>query len=66
MNALRQSSTLLRVSKVSGVPLYRVRSAMRELPDAGLAAAEGEIYAATGKGRAKPEERYSNNRRLKK
>ncbi|MCG8400045.1 MAG: hypothetical protein MJA84_00445 [Firmicutes bacterium] len=53
LNAMRQPATLEQVSTGSEVPLYRVRSVIRELLDAGLAAAKGELYQVTEQGMAK-------------
>jgi len=50
LEAMRQPAPLDQVSAGSGVPLYRVRSVIRELTDAGLAVVNGEIYTVTGKG----------------
>lgn len=50
LEAMRQTAPLNQVSAGSGVPLYRVRSVIRELLDAGLAAADGELYKVTEKG----------------
>lgn len=50
LSAMRQPATLEQVSRDSGVPLYRVRSVIRELLDAKLAAADGEMHSVTGLG----------------
>jgi len=50
LEAMRQPAPLDQVSSGSGVPLYRVRSVIRELLDAGLAHADGELYMVTEKG----------------
>ncbi len=56
INAMLQPATLEQVSRNSGLPLYRVRSVIRELLDAGLAEAGGDLYTATGTGIKKLEE----------
>ncbi len=53
LNAMREPATLEQVSAGSGVPLYRVRSVIRELLDAGLVVKNGEMYQATEQGIAK-------------
>jgi len=50
LEAMRQPAPLNQVSAGSGVPLYRVRSVIRELLDAGLANADGELYNITEQG----------------
>lgn len=50
LGAMLQPTPLDRVSAGAGVPLYRVRSVIRELVDAGLAEADGEMYTVTEKG----------------
>ncbi|KJS72480.1 MAG: hypothetical protein JL56_13235 [Desulfotomaculum sp. BICA1-6] len=50
LEAMRQPAPLNQVSTGSGVPLYRVRSVIRELLDAELAYADGELYQVTEKG----------------
>jgi predicted transcriptional regulator len=39
------------VAKSSGLPLFRVRSGLRELEQAGLTSANGEKYELTPKGK---------------
>lgn len=55
INAMRQPTTLAQVAQTSGIPLYRVRSVIRELIDANLVAYKGEIYTATELGLKKLE-----------
>ncbi|MCL5935347.1 MAG: helix-turn-helix domain-containing protein [Firmicutes bacterium] len=50
LNAMLLPATLDQISRDSGVPLYRVRSVIRELLDAGLVDVEGEMYSTTGPG----------------
>jgi len=50
LEAMRHPAPLNQVSAGSGVPLYRVRSVIRELLDAGLANADGELYKITEQG----------------
>jgi len=40
------------VADMTGLPLYRIRSAARELAEAGLAEEKNETYMATEAGRA--------------
>ncbi|MCL5006159.1 MAG: hypothetical protein M1404_06460 [Acidobacteria bacterium] len=40
------------VAEKTGLPLYRIRSAARELAEAGLAQQKNETYVATEAGRA--------------
>jgi len=41
------------IAKEAGLPLFRVRSSIRELLDAGFAEQKGEKYLTTEKGEAK-------------
>lgn len=41
------------VSRAAGVPLYRARSTLRELVDAGLLVEDGGRYRITASGRAR-------------
>ncbi len=41
------------ISKLTGIPIYRVRSSIRELLDAGLIEEKGGKYLTTEKGKEK-------------
>lgn len=41
------------IAAALGLPLFRVRSSLRELAEAGLVAAEGDHYRTTEEGRKK-------------
>ena len=49
--AMENPVPLSRVAAETGYPLFRIRSASRELADAGLAAASGEAWQVTPAGR---------------
>lgn len=53
LTALQRPVDLARASSDSGIPLYRVRSVIRELLEAGLVSVEGELYKITGPGMEK-------------
>ena len=48
--AMWEAATPEEVAKDCGVPLFRVRSAIREFVGAGLIAKKGDAYALTPKG----------------
>lgn len=50
--AMGEGAPLSEVAEKTGLPLYRIRSAARELAEAGLAQEKNETYAATEAGRA--------------
>jgi hypothetical protein len=50
--AVSEPATLDAVAEKSGLPLYRIRSAVRELAAAGLAEMKGEACVITEAGRA--------------
>jgi DNA-binding IclR family transcriptional regulator len=50
--ALAGGAPLSEVAEKTGLPLYRIRSAARELADAGLAQEKNETYVVTEAGRA--------------
>jgi predicted transcriptional regulator len=50
--AVRIDTSAAAVSSETGIPLYRVRSALRELAEAGLVNADGELFSRTEKGAA--------------
>ena len=50
--ALAAGAPLNEVAEKTGLPLYRVRSAARELAEAGLAQVKNETYVVTEAGRA--------------
>ncbi|HEX8713840.1 MAG TPA: hypothetical protein VF730_18340 [Terracidiphilus sp.] len=52
LGAMLETSALSQVAAQTGLPLYRIRSAMRELSGAGLAAESGEGWKTTETGRA--------------
>jgi predicted transcriptional regulator len=45
--ALQRPKNLAQASNDAGIPLYRVRSVIRELLEAKLVAVEGDIYKTT-------------------
>lgn len=51
--ALDHPHTPEEVAADTGLPLYRIRSSLRELVDAGLLEPEGGAYRATATGRAR-------------
>jgi hypothetical protein len=51
--ALSPGAMLEEASVRTGLPLYRVRSSMRELVEAGLVAESGALYETTPTGRDK-------------
>jgi hypothetical protein len=51
--ALTPATKLEEASARTGLPLYRVRSSIRELVDAGLVTAAGALYETTEAGRGK-------------
>lgn len=52
LEALDEPNSLVEVARATHLPLYRVRSAIRELEDAGLVEPRTHGYVATDKGRA--------------
>ncbi|MEW5953574.1 MAG: hypothetical protein AB1815_07510 [Bacillota bacterium] len=53
LEAMKAPRALEDVALVAEIPLYRVRSVIRELLDAGLAEEKDGLYSITGKGLAK-------------
>jgi predicted transcriptional regulator len=53
LEAVRPGSTAEDVANVTGMPLYRVRSILRELVDADYVNEEGERFTQTEQGAAK-------------
>lgn len=53
LEALKEPRTAEDVRGITGQPLYRVRSNLREMESAGLVAAAGERYLITEAGQAK-------------
>jgi predicted transcriptional regulator len=53
LSALSSPAALEKVAKSTGLPLFRIRSSIREMLEAGLVKEEGGKYAATGLGREK-------------
>jgi len=51
--ALAVPMTPEEISKAIGQPLFRVRSSLREMSEAGLVAASGEKYSATEAGKSR-------------
>jgi predicted transcriptional regulator len=56
VRALRTPRTIEGVCDHLRLPLYRVRSTMRELADAALVAESDGVYALTDRGRSRVEE----------
>lgn len=50
VNALQRPKDLAQAANDSEIPLYRVRSVIRELLDAGLVKVEGDLYEVTKSG----------------
>lgn len=50
--SMKQPVPLTHVEAQTGLPMYRIRSAMRELAEAGLAAEAGGDWQVTGAGMA--------------
>lgn len=58
LSSMERPVPLAQVADQTGLPMYRIRSAMRELAEAGLAAEAGDEWQVTGAGMAairKPE-----------
>jgi predicted transcriptional regulator len=53
LEAVRSDSTVEDVADVTGMPLYRVRSSVRELLAAGLLSEQGGRFSQTEQGAAK-------------
>jgi len=53
LTALRSATTAEQVASLTGLPLFRVRSALRELLGAGLVVMEDGAYRLTEAGRAR-------------
>jgi predicted transcriptional regulator len=53
LEAVQESSSAEDVAAVTGTPLYRVRSSLRELVGAGLVSEAGERFSQTAQGAAK-------------
>lgn len=53
LEAMKVARTLEDVAQVAEIPLYRVRSVIRELLDAGLAVEKDGLYSITEEGLAK-------------
>jgi len=53
MAAMENPITLEAVAASSGLPLYQIRSSVRELVEAGLVAVQGDHYVMTEDGRRK-------------
>lgn len=51
MAAMRQPTTLEDVAQQTGLPLYRIRSSVREIVQAGLVLEEGRQYTLTEAGK---------------
>ena len=51
LSAMLEVSPLSQVAARTGMPLYRIRSAMREFSEAGLAVESGDGWKATETGR---------------
>ncbi|MBE3558194.1 MAG: hypothetical protein IMW89_03095 [Ktedonobacteraceae bacterium] len=51
--AAQRAASAAEISTAAGLPLYRVRSSLRELVRAGLLRAEGERYILTEDGRTR-------------
>ena len=52
LTAMERPAALSQVADETGLPMYRIRSAMRELAEAGLAAEAGDEWQVTGAGMA--------------
>ena len=52
LNAMEQPAALSQVAAKTELPLYRIRSAARELVEAGFAAELGDVWQITGSGLA--------------
>jgi hypothetical protein len=52
LKAVEQPATPEEVATATGLPLFRVRSGLRELAAAGLASQDGSRFSATGRGPA--------------
>jgi predicted transcriptional regulator len=50
--ALTNPTTLEEVAQQTGLPLYLIRSGVREMAQAGLIAVQGDAYAVSAAGRA--------------
>ena len=44
-------STTAEISQTTGLPVYRIRSSLRELVEAGFVAVDGEKYSITQQGK---------------
>ena len=55
LSALSSSATLEEVAKSTGLPLFRIRSSIREMLEAGLVEEKEEGFVATKLGRQKIE-----------
>lgn len=53
LEAMKEARTLEDVAQVAEIPLYRVRSVIRELLDAGLAEEKDGMYSITAQGLGK-------------
>lgn len=53
LQAAQMPVTVAELARVTGLPLYRVRSSLRELVEAGLLAESQETYHLTEVGRAR-------------
>lgn len=53
LKAAEQPKTAAELAQISGLPLFRVRSSLRELVQAGLLREDGEQFVLTEIGRAK-------------
>lgn len=52
LSAMEQPVSLARVAAVTGLPMYRIRSAVRELAEGGFAAEADDEWQITGVGLA--------------
>jgi len=51
LKAMKGSMTDVEIAALSGRPVFKVRSSMRELVEAGFVTTDGERYSITSKGK---------------
>jgi predicted transcriptional regulator len=51
LKTMKEPMTATEIAALSSQPVFKVRSSMRELVDAGLVTTDGERYSITGKGK---------------
>ena len=52
LTAMKEPMTDIEIAALSGRPVFKVRSSMRELVEAGFVTTDGERYSITSKGKA--------------